>query len=283
MIYRGPKEETNLWQAFFHQPAALDLGLAGLQQVFSSGQYVETSELGYPFGNYRGAIQSYGTIPTDLATSGRALCRRMIRLKENFEHKIAQAAERFLCNEHVWLAVHIRRGDKACEAQANFELDDERIALRISAQCAAWRCNAVFLCSDDVFLKERLINMLSAPYAHGGYGLRVSTYPSALSRIEGQAAHFDKSLDAYRKAEDVMIEAFLMSRYCRGLLSTFSNVSAAVVYLSPDNYPYTTFWNPVEAWTGIDKQELAMVSHPNNSTMMVDRYGRPDHGLPYEV
>ena len=38
-----------------------------------------------------------------------------------------------------------------------------------------------------------------------------------------------------------------MARACHGLLSTFSNVSASVVYLSPDSFPYTTFWDPCEA------------------------------------
>ena len=41
---------------------------------------------------------------------------------------------------------------------------------------------------------------------------------------------------------DVVSEAFMMARGCVGLLSTYSNVSAAVVYLSPGNFNYTTFW-----------------------------------------
>lgn len=253
MVYRGPQGEPNLWEAFFYQPAKLDLGDEGLRQVLSNRQYVETSELGNPFGDGRGSIQNDGTIPLDLAASGRALCRRMIRLKDEFENKLAQASERFLGGNYCWLAVHIRRGDKACEASANFTLSDEAIAMRIFSQCVAWRCDAVFLCSDDVFLKQRLTDILSAPSASEGSGLKVSTYPSTLSTVAGQATHFDKSLDSYKKAEDVMMEAFLMARYCHGLLSTFSNVSASVVYLSPDDYPYTTFWDPVDAshchWT----------------------------------
>lgn len=247
MLYRGPQREPNLWQAFFHQPAELQMGARALREAFANGQCVETSELGTAFGTYRGVIQAYGTILPELAARGRALCQRMVCLKDGFRRKIIDATERFLGGNYRWLAVHIRRGDKACEAEANFSLSDEDLALRIVVQCYAWQCDAVFLCTDDAHLKKRLMHSLSLPVASGGYGIKVSAYPATLSCQASQGTHFDKSLDAYKKAEDVMMEAFLMAYSCCGLLSTFSNVSASVVYLSPESYPYTTFWDPVEA------------------------------------
>ncbi|CAK0892935.1 unnamed protein product [Prorocentrum cordatum] len=63
--------------------------------------------------------------------------------------------------------------------------------------------------------------------AHGAAGHRQGQ-PHVLP------VHFDSNIDAYKKAEDVMIEAMLMARGCHGLLSTFSNVSASCVYLSPE-------------------------------------------------
>jgi len=144
-----------------------------------------------------------------------------------------------------WLAVHIRRSDKAIEAKVNFELKDSDIYDRIVAQCSYWHCGAVFLCSDDACLKQRLKASLE------GGGLLVSMYPSTLPSSASQAVHFDKSLDAYKKAEDVMMEAMLMARGCHGLLSTFSNVSASVVYLSPEGFPYTSFFDKIESTVGM--------------------------------
>jgi len=111
---------------------------------------------------------------------------------------------------------------------------------RILAQCAAWHCSGVFLCTDDATVKARLKSKLESQF------LVVSLYPATLSSTSGQAAHFDESLDKYKKAEDVVMEALLMARACHGLLSTYSNVSAAAVYLSPQGYPYSTFWDPVQ-------------------------------------
>lgn len=72
-------------------------------------------------------------------------------------------------SRETYAQVHIRRSDKVVEAAANLELSDEALQQRIVAQslgeqlseletlrCRAWRMDAVFLCSDDAALKQRL-------------------------------------------------------------------------------------------------------------------------------
>lgn len=246
LLYRPPPGESNLWTAFFQQPAEAHFEPAALRDALRQGKYVETNRHDAVFGAYRGVVQDYGVIPPELAAYGRGLCKRNLALRDRFAAVLRAAAAKFLDGSpgSRWLAVHIRRSDKAVEAKANLQLTETEILERVLAQCRAWSCNAVFLCTDDAALKRTLIGKLEAAGQH------VSSYPSALPVTTGQAAHFDKSIDAYRKAEDVMIEAMLMARGCHGLLSTFSNVSAVVVYLSPESFRYTTFFEKLETSLG---------------------------------
>jgi len=236
LLYAGPSWEPNLWCVFYHQPAELVVPKKAIHNALKKGNYVETLTHEHVFGSYKGVIQGYGTIPPAQATLGRALCRRWLALRTQFREKLEQKLVQLLGGGCRWLAVHVRRGDKGLEASVNIDLSDDQILGRIITQCSTWSCDGVFLCTDDAGLKERLAG--SIPH----YGLRVSTYPSALSVKQGIGTHFDESLDKFRKAEDVMMEAYIMSHGCSGLLCTYSNVSASVVYLSQEGYPYTTFW-----------------------------------------
>jgi len=239
LLYRGPPGEPNVWNAFFCQPAELKMPQEALRAAVDNGRYTGTSSHKVVYGNYRGVIQGYGSIPAHQAAQGRALCKRNIALRPKFQQKLQTVIDSLPFGRP--LAVHIRRSDKGCEAKANFELSDDRLLQRILQQCQAWGMNGVFLCTDDASLKQRLTNALERT------GLSVSTYDSTLPTDGTKAVHFDKTVDAYKKAEDVVMEALLMAKGCHGLLSTYSNVSAAVVYLSHDKYPYTTFWDPLEA------------------------------------
>lgn len=117
--------------------------------------------------------QCPGTIPIEQALRGRSLCRRNVFLQDQFQERLETLANRLLGRGHRWLAVHIRRGDKACESKINFELSDSQIATRIMSQYAAWRCSGVFLCSDDAPLKKSLEASLSLDTSHGGPGIVV--------------------------------------------------------------------------------------------------------------
>lgn len=247
LLYRGPPGEPNVWTAFFRQPAEFVMEQSVLLQALQQGQFKATTRQENVFGAYRGVVQGYGGITRELASKGRALCRRNISLNDKTAAQLQKTYDHLLDGRLRWLAVHIRRSDKACEAKANFQLSDNQIMKRIYAQCQAWDCNGVFLCSDDAALKHRLTLALRAEGV-AGRNIAVSVYPSSLPADASQAPHFDTSLDAYQKAEDIVMEALLMARGCYGLLSTYSNVSASVVYLSPDEYPFTSFSDTI----GID-------------------------------
>merc|ERR1711937_745749 len=95
------------------------------------------------------------------------------------------------------------------------KLSDDNVVSRIVAQCATWGCTGVFCCSDDAALKRRLATRFSVCPATGtNYGILFSDFAATLSSTAGQAAHFDETLDRHKKAEDVMIEVFLMAHYC---------------------------------------------------------------------
>lgn len=237
LLYQGPPEQPNLWSAFFMQPAELVIERETLNNLLMRGQFVETDSNDAVFGALRGVMQGYGGIPKSFAAYGRAFVRETIALRVEFARRLHGAIDQILGSRCRWLAVHVRRSDKGVEAEANMRLTDGDILERVIRQCIAWRCDGVFLCTDDADLKTRSRVGLTAG------GIQVATYDSALSTIPGQATHFDQSVDGYRKAEDVVMECFMMARGCYGLLSTYSNVSAAAVYLSSDNYPYTTFWD----------------------------------------
>mmetsp|Transcript_72882 Transcript_72882/g.202177 ORF Transcript_72882/g.202177 Transcript_72882/m.202177 type:complete len:550 (+) Transcript_72882:81-1730(+) len=245
LLYKGPPNEPNLWNALFRQPAEVagfasseDLAEAVFNQRFHTVKATE-----FVFGEYRGVLESSGQIPPGLARRGRTLCRRIIRMSQPVAHRLATLGEMLLGGGRRWLAVHVRRTDKVCEAASNLQLTDEDILQAIMRQCNRHATTGVFLCSDDSALKERIAARIPDLPGPQGTTLAVSTYKAALSNSPGQAAHFDTSVDAYQKAEDVVMEAFLMARGCHALLSTFSNVSASVVYLSPDRYPFATFWD----------------------------------------
>jgi len=195
-----------------------------------------------------GVIEEWGGLTPECAARGRGLCRRNIALKADLLQRVRAAADRFLGGGRRWLAVHIRRTDKSVEAPVNFELNVENLVARIIMQCMVWQCDGVFLCSDDAALKQQLtVRLMCVPLATNGNSstrLAVSAYPSSLSR-SGTAAHLDAGLDSYKKAEDVVMECLLMAQ-CHGLLSTYSNVSVAAVFLSGDEYPFTHFSVPVD-------------------------------------
>eukprot|EP00929_Paragymnodinium_shiwhaense_P023990 TRINITY_DN14892_c0_g1_i10.p1 TRINITY_DN14892_c0_g1~~TRINITY_DN14892_c0_g1_i10.p1 ORF type:complete len:565 (-),score=111.46 TRINITY_DN14892_c0_g1_i10:339-2033(-) len=247
LLYAAPSWEPsgNLWTALFRQPAEVAgfASQADISAALASGRVHVTTSSEHIFGDLRGVIEGYGSISWELAQRGRQLCRQLIQPSPYIAERLAYYQAMLLGSGRRWLAVHIRRTDKACEAKSNLLLDDEAILRAILRSCHINNTTGVFLCTDDAALKARLtarMRSLSGPF---GELLRVSTYDAALSMKEGTAAHFDTSLDSFQKAEDVVLECLLMARGCHALLSTYSNVSAAAVYLSHDEYSWSSFWD----------------------------------------
>ncbi|CAK0800426.1 unnamed protein product [Prorocentrum cordatum] len=153
LLYRGPAGEPNLWNAFFRQPAELQMGRAELLGALRQKQYHQTTSSDAVYGGFSGVVQDYGAISPAKAAHGRELCRRSFVLQGAFEARIQAVASVLLGGGHRWLAVHVRQTDKGCEASANLELSEENVATRVVAQCGAWGLDAVFLCSDSAALK----------------------------------------------------------------------------------------------------------------------------------
>mmetsp|Transcript_54692 Transcript_54692/g.122800 ORF Transcript_54692/g.122800 Transcript_54692/m.122800 type:complete len:342 (-) Transcript_54692:7-1032(-) len=239
LLYSGRPGEPNIWTCFFKQPAELEVPREAIFAALHDGDVPRTTEADAIFGNYAGVADWGGTVSPALAAHGRALCEQWVELTPAFEMQLADvAASLFQPAGLRWLAVHIRRQDKHIESDANFAIGEGEMAQRIRKQCDAWMCKGVFLCSDDPKLKRSLRDSLSTGT------LRVAMYEASLTE-SGEGVHFDSSLDGYKKAEDIVTETLLMARACHGLLSTYSNVSASAVYLSPPGYPYCTFWQSI--------------------------------------
>jgi len=268
LLYRGPSGRPNLWSAFFEQPGELRYRRDNIFYSISEGCYFDWYGLP-PEESWvlQGVIEEWGGLTPECAARGRGLCRRNIALSAALLQRVRAAANQFLGGHSRWLAVHIRRTDKTVEAPVNFALTHDKLVARIIAQCKVWHCDGVFLCSDDATLKQQLtMRIMGVPLTpNGSTKLIVSTYPSSLSSW-GTATHFDAGLDSYKKTEDVVMECLLMSQ-CHGLLSTFSNISVAAVFLSGDDYPYTYFSVPA------DHQALAKNICPG------DALPRPCEGL----
>lgn len=246
LLYCGPPGQPNVWQVFFKHPAEVFMSPQIINERLAKQDYEVTEDGNLVYGAFKGVIEGYGGIPPDCAAHGRALCRRWIHLRPDFEAKLREHEYELLGGNLRWLAVHIRRGDKAVEAASNFTLTDEAIISRIVMQCMVWQMDGVFLCSDDCKLKARLEEQLTQYASPTGAALAVSSYDSTLTQ-NAQCTHMDRSLDGFKKAEDIATEALLMAKCCHGLISTYSNVSASVVYLSPEGYPYTSFFDPIES------------------------------------
>jgi len=180
-----------------------------------------------------------GRLDAATADAGRAATRRWVRVRRRVQARVERTAAELGLGDYGlggasgWLAVHVRRTDKLEQCAANGVAEDS-LSAQVRAFCAGLRCTGVLLCSDDKSLKSSLAASLRAA------GLRTALVDVPLSTTL-QPAHLDASLDARANAEDVLVEALLMARYCTGLLSTWSNVSVATVFFSPQGYSHAMF------------------------------------------
>ena len=106
------------------------------------------------------------------------------------------------------------------------------------AYASALRLRGVFLCSCDAALKRALAQALQAAKL-----LTASLADANLSSDSSLPPHLDRTVDARRNAQDCLVEVLVMSR-CAALLSTWSHVSAAVVYFAKNPLPFFMFGEP---------------------------------------
>ena len=240
---------ANLWNAFFEQPSegapGLGLTAAALEVAARKGRLSAVVRFGPPWfkklGEFRGADEGGGgfrelrggRLTQEAAEAGRATVRRWIRLRGGMAAKAARAQEAALGSvaPSRLLAVHLRQTDKLEQCQAN-RISREEAAAQIVAFCGALGLGGVFLCTDDVLLKDALRADLQTS------GLLVKVHAAVLSR--SGPSHKDEDLDRRRNAEDVLAEVLIMAE-CAALLSTYSNVSVGAVYFAPPGYRYFMF------------------------------------------
>ena len=165
----------------------------------------------------------------------RQLVSRYLRLTPAFQHKVQRIANQTLDARLTYLAVHVRKTDKGCEAPENVALSTHAIAEKVKLAANKFGCDAVFLCADAQETKKEIRNALSGE-------IRVSMYAAILPASPEVAPHMDPEIPSVRKAEDMVVELMLMSRFCQALISTRSNVSTSVVVLAPPSFRHMDFW-----------------------------------------
>jgi len=176
-------------------------------------------------GAFRGSDQASGRLDQAGASEGRAAMRRWIEVQPRIQDKVNTFLHDVMAPGIKWLAAHIRRTDKLLQSPGNVHADAEicQDILTLSRDCGY---DGVLICTDDLGLKTWLGDELSSKH-----GLEVATYASTLSSA-GLPCHKDNSLDPYLTAEEVLIETLAMARGCDAIISTWSNVSTAAVFLS---------------------------------------------------
>jgi len=252
--YRGPPGCPNIWTAFFDQPLAprdsrrtaqrasqgFPSGSSGampevsLEEAVSSaaaaGRLEVSTVFGEPhfdkLGSFRGSDEDTGRLDEDTARHGQDVIKRWIRIQPAIQAKVDRFCEERMSQEGLrWLAVHVRRTDKLLQSSGNRHADDS-LCRDVVAVAKRDGFGGVVLCTDDATLKPWLETELATRH-----GLAVASYSAVLSST-GLPCHKDAALDPYRTAEDVLVEMLIMSQHCDAIISTWSNVSTAVVFFA---------------------------------------------------
>ena len=220
--YGAKNTAQNLWEDFFQQPC-------GARQPQKTDDSFDGSW--HPGGSRKDS-------PIDVRKIGE--CRNLVqthfKLTPTFQKFVQKAANEYLEPGRQYLACHVRTTDKGCEAPEIMLLTIEGMADAITSAAARQGCDGVLLCADARIKKRELSEALE------DVGWHVATYPSALPESGEVAPHMDLAIDKVRKGEDIVTELMLMALFCRGLISTRSNVSTLVVAMAPAAYYHIDFW-----------------------------------------
>eukprot|EP00746_Dinoflagellata_sp_MGD_P053062 gnl/MRDRNA2_/MRDRNA2_234183_c0_seq1.p1 gnl/MRDRNA2_/MRDRNA2_234183_c0~~gnl/MRDRNA2_/MRDRNA2_234183_c0_seq1.p1 ORF type:complete len:375 (+),score=52.73 gnl/MRDRNA2_/MRDRNA2_234183_c0_seq1:129-1127(+) len=228
---------TNLWEEFFTQPWETAVSKTYFESLKSQGEVDECDGWPLGFAGDRGTCQKSGILRPDDVARGRLLCQRFLWPQAVLLGLVQDFINKHLSSNERWLAVHVRRSDKAQEAPANLLLTESEIQNKVTAVCNLWGCRGILFCSDDGSLKKLVQRNLRTA------GLNVVCYGARLALDSRCPTHTDSTIDGHRKAWDIIFEILLMAFGCHGLLSTYSSVSNAVIFYSPPWYPHCTFWD----------------------------------------
>ena len=240
-VYGASNVGGNIWIDYFQQPH--EVTHAGYTLVPQSTVTTKGKNIG------SAGVYDHNPISNNagLVYDTRELVSRYLRLQPDFQCHLQNLAQKIFKPGVKYLAVHVRLTVKWCEAKLNFELTlEDMVAAVVQAAKDFGDCWGIFLCSDDKDVKRYLGQ---AMLEHGFEVVGMTN--------SGLGLHFDRDLNKHTKTLDIWTETVLMARFCHGLVSTFSNVSSAVVYLSPYQYPHRDFW-------GRDLLPMTLGSRPDN-------------------
>eukprot|EP00468_Gymnochlora_sp_CCMP2014_P005643 CAMPEP_0167748536 /NCGR_PEP_ID=MMETSP0110_2-20121227/4892_1 /TAXON_ID=629695 /ORGANISM="Gymnochlora sp., Strain CCMP2014" /LENGTH=311 /DNA_ID=CAMNT_0007633561 /DNA_START=235 /DNA_END=1170 /DNA_ORIENTATION=+ len=220
----------NLWEKFFVQPHQF------VSQDISKAK-VKVLRRGFPpdvMGNFPGkgrGIKGDKKIPKTYVKVGQYMVRRYIGVQPHIREKATNFYQRHVARFSRPLAVHVRLTDKHTETSKNFGFTSQEIMRMILHYMEVEGFDGCMFATDDINLKDDVQEMC---------GAKCVMYNSTLS-ADGKAVHFDSKIDAYKKAEDIVLEVLIMSM-CTGFLSTMSSVGNGVLFFASeelvDNHRY---------------------------------------------
>jgi len=202
-------------------------------QAFASSSFPRRRWQG--FANGRVCREGRPHLSETDVTTGRRLCRQHLSINQAVLRALDSFATTMMLS--MALGVHIRRTDKGCEAPSNLFITAEEAARKALKAAVAVGVRLIFLAGDDPKFLADVQAFVSADV-----GMKVIAWPSRLSQ-RGRAVHYDWQVPGTEAAADALADAFCLSR-CRGLLSTFSCLSAWATLLSSSGFVWWHFRYP---------------------------------------
>ncbi|GAB5363326.1 hypothetical protein AAMO2058_000873200 [Amorphochlora amoebiformis] len=257
-----PCNGQNLWRKLFLQPYEVNC------ERVSQARRIENTEFPGDFSNLSGVADHGGELNRVVLVEGRKLVRQHIRVQPAIIQKACKFVSHRMTKYRKILAVHVRRTDKISESKLNFLFRFQELHGIILTHMQLYSYDGFFLCSDDQKLKD---------YISTRSGDLCITYDAVLSRNKCVPPHFDKNIDGYRKAEDVLVEVLVMAS-CAGFLSTLSNVANAVMFFGNSELVKNHTYFHVAAYQHIDDYQGFPLAHAptilEDSTVKKDSTGK---------
>jgi hypothetical protein len=146
------------------------------------------------------------------------ILKHLVVLKPHVQDKVDQITEKF--SNHRVLGIHVRDTDNPLKQPI------ERILSRTEYHLSSGNFNRIFLMSDS----QRAVNKFKDIYKD-----RLITYDEAIRSHSDVATHMDKDIgNPYKVSEDVIVEAYALSKTNFLLLSSPSNVNYFTRCLAPN-------------------------------------------------
>ena len=146
------------------------------------------------------------------------IIKHLVALKSHVQDKVDQITEKF--SNHSVLGIHVRDTDHILKQPI------ERIVSRTSHYLSSGNFDRIFLMTDS----QNVVNKFKDIYRD-----RLITYDKAIRSQSDVATHVDNEIgNPYKVSEDVIVEAYALSKTNFLLLSSPSNVNYFTRCLAPN-------------------------------------------------